>query len=96
MPGTLAERIEVVRLLHLCMSLLTVAVFIWLYFRSYRAKMPLPVFLMGSLHVYLWVFTLFIQVPYPYLFFIPLAVSLAWTAEVTLAYTVEATPDQNR
>lgn len=96
MPGTLAERIEVVRLLHLCMSLLTVAVFIWLYFRNYRTKMPLPVFLMGSLHVYLWVFTLFIQVPYPYLFFIPLAVSLAWTAEVSLAFTVEAAPDQNR
>ena len=85
LPGTLVQKISVVRLVHLVVSLSAVALLLWAYFRKYRLNMPLPLFLSGSLHLYLWVFTLFIQVPYPYLFFIPLAVSSVWTLQVWLS-----------
>jgi hypothetical protein len=85
-PGSLAERIAVVRLSHLALSLLAVGLLLFWYFKKLRGSMPLPIFLLGSLHLYLWVFTLFIQVPYPYLFFIPLAVSAAWTGQVWFGY----------
>ena len=88
-PGTLAERIGIVRVAHLAISLASVGLLLFWYFRKLRNSMPLPVFLMGSLHLYLWVFTLFIHVPYPYLFFIPLAVTAAWTGQVWFGYREE-------
>ncbi|MBU6324650.1 MAG: hypothetical protein KJS92_04105 [Bacteroidetes bacterium] len=91
-PGSLSDKILAARQFQLLALLLTTGALAFFYFRKLKETMPLPVFLLGSLHVYLWVFSLFIHVPYPYLFFIPLAVSAAWTGQVWLGYREEHRP----
>lgn len=70
----LHRRLEFHQRLHLVISLLTVAALAIWYLRR-RSRVTLDTFLLFSLKVYLTVFYCFIQIPYKYLFLVPLIVS---------------------
>lgn len=79
-PGSLSERIAALKLAHAGGSVLIGLLFAFVAWRRWFKGVPSAVFLLGSLHAYLWYFYSFIQVPYPYLFVVPLTVSMAWVA----------------
>lgn len=73
-PGDIAHKIQVYKIVHLSMCLLTVAALAWYYVRN-KTKYELRTFMLFSLKVYLVVFYAFIQIPYKYLYFIPILVT---------------------
>lgn len=79
-PGTLPDRIYALKLVHAGGAVLLGLWFAVLLLRRKYNHVPSGVFLLGSLHAYLWFFYSFIQVPYPYLYIVPLTVSIAWVA----------------
>jgi hypothetical protein len=72
--GDLHFKLAFYKTLHLSLCILTVSGLGWYYIRS-RQRYPLRVFLLFSFKVYLAVFYAFIQIPYKYLYFVPIIVS---------------------
>ena len=79
-PGSLPNRILALKMVHAGGAVLLGLFFAYATLRRKFSHVPSGVLLLGSLHVYLWYFYSFIQVPYPYLYIVPLAVSIAWVA----------------
>lgn len=79
-PGALPERIQALKMVHAGGALLLGLLFAYGLLRRKYGYVPPAVYLLGSLHAYLWYFYSFIQVPYPYLFIVPLSVGCAWVA----------------
>lgn len=76
-PGDLLVRINTLRLIHIIAILLFVAVFIILFLRNkHLKKLPFAILALGSLKIYLVLFYAFIQIPYHYLYLVPLAISM--------------------
>ncbi len=74
-PGTLPHKIEILKSLQLIVcAVFVLGVSVWFYFSGIK-KLEMTLFLLGSLKIYLCLFYVFIQVPYPYLFMVPLAVT---------------------
>lgn len=89
-PGSLPDRILSLKMVHAGGAILLGLLFTFFQWRQTFRHVPAGVFLLGSLHAYLWYFYSFIQVPYPYLFIVPLTVSIAWVA---LLYAWQAAPE---
>jgi hypothetical protein len=89
-PGSLPDRIFALKMVHAGGAILLGLLFSFFQLRQTFSHVPSRVFLLGSLHAYLWYFYSFIQVPYPYLFIVPLTVSIAWVA---LLYAWQAAPE---
>jgi len=75
-PGSLAHKLAVYKNSHLLVSILTVVGLGW-YFIRHRARYDVYIFLLFSLKVYLVVFYVFIQIPYKYLIFLPVMLSMS-------------------
>lgn len=75
-PGNLQSKILLYKNVHFIACILTVALLGWFYIRN-RSKYELRAFLLFSFKVYITVFYAFIQIPYKYLFFVPMAISAA-------------------
>ncbi len=75
LPGTIQEVLTTYRILHLALCGITV-VALGLYFYRHR-HIPVQRYLLFSFKVYLTVFYAFIQLPYKYLFLVPIMVSCA-------------------
>ncbi len=73
-PLPVEETVNVVRKIHLVACLLTVFGLLLLYLRL-RRKTTLHTYLLFSLKIYLSVFYAFVQIPYKYLFLLPVAVT---------------------
>jgi hypothetical protein len=89
-PGSLPDRILTLKMVHAGGAILLGLLFGFFQLRQTFSHLPSGVFLIGSLHAYLWYFYSFIQVPYPYLMIVPLMVSIAWVA---LLYAWQALPE---
>jgi hypothetical protein len=89
-PGELADRIYALKMVHAGGAVLIGLLFVYFVLRRKFSQVPSAVFLLGSLHAYLWYFYSFIQVPYPYLYIVPLSVSIAWVA---LLWVWQAEPE---
>lgn len=84
-PGDLADKVNAYRLLHFLASSICVVVLALIFLR-YRDHFDKRIFLLGSLKIYLVVFYNFIQIPFSYLFLVPVFVSipilaLIWSAK---------------
>lgn len=74
--GPVEERVALAKKFHIALSLLAMAIMTGVYFWR-RKHLHFPLFLLLSLKFYLTFFYSFIQVPYTYLFLVPLAVTIA-------------------
>jgi hypothetical protein len=74
LPGDLAHVVSTYRMLHLVLCTLTIGGLL-VYYLRHRATVTLPVFLLFSFKIYLAVFYSFIQIPYKYLFLVPIIVT---------------------
>lgn len=74
--GTLVEKLKLAQKVHLIASLGSILLLGLWWYRSLRNKIPVRVFLLCSLKIYLVVFYSFIQIPYIYLMMVPLFVGL--------------------
>lgn len=75
LPGPITTRLQVLQRLHLIGSVLVVLGATW-FFWSHRARIDPMIFAAGSLKLYLAIFYHFIQIPYVYLYVVPLFFSL--------------------
>ncbi len=91
LPGDPAQILATYKVIHLAACGLTVAGLFWFYVRR-RAVYALPDFLLFSFKVYLTVFYTFIQIPYKYLFFVPVIVSAVLLGRVWTAKQSERIP----
>lgn len=73
--GDLTEKVGKYQTLHLSLTLMSTALLSIFYFLR-RRRYEISLFLLGSLKIYLVVFYNFIQIPFGYLFFVPLFVSI--------------------
>lgn len=73
--GDLMTRLHILQRTHLVISLLTVAVLGFIYFK-YKKQVNYKIYLLASLKIYLVIFYTFIQIPYNYLFVTVVVVSL--------------------
>lgn len=73
-PGDLRHVLGVYQKVHLVMCFITIAGLLYLYWKK-RAVYSLQAFLLFSFKVYLAVFYAFIQIPYRYLYIVPVIVS---------------------
>lgn len=87
------ERLALLQRVHFALSLIAAAAGLVLGYRL-RRRVPLPVILAATLKLYLVVFYGFIQIPYSYLFWVPLAVGwgLMFTVERELANRRDTAP----
>lgn len=76
LPGNEGHILMLYKNIHLFMCALTILVLALMYIRN-KDKYPLHTFLLFSFKVYLTIFYAFIQIPYKYLFFVPVVVSLS-------------------
>ncbi len=80
LPGDLKHIISAYQAIHLSLCLLTVTSLLVYYWRR-KATVSLNVFLLFSFKVYLAVFYAFIQIPYKYLYLVPVIISSALLAD---------------
>ena len=73
--GDLAEKIKTYKSLHLALSLFTVFVS-GLFFLKIKNKIDYRIFLVGALKIYIVVFTHFLQMPFDYLYILPIFMSI--------------------
>ncbi|GAA4465901.1 hypothetical protein GCM10023093_18900 [Nemorincola caseinilytica] len=76
LPGDVGHALLLYKNVHIAMCILTVLVLALVYMRRTHSY-PLYPYLLFSFKVYLAVFYAFIQIPYKYLFFVPVVVSVA-------------------
>ncbi len=81
LPGNAGHQLMLYKNIHIIACVLTVTGLGWYYIRK-RAVYELHTFLLFSFKVYLTVFYTFIQIPYKYLFFVPVVVSAALLGRV--------------
>lgn len=77
--GDVAAKVLAYKNVHFAACILCVTLLGWIYYR-HRAKYELKAFVLFSLKVYITVFYTFIQIPYKYLFFVPMAISASLLA----------------
>jgi hypothetical protein len=81
-PGDLAARLLALQRTHFALCVATVAaLMLWFWSRRERIRDP-ALFVLASYKLYLAVFYAFVQIPYSYLFWVPLAASLPLWARV--------------
>ena len=80
-PGDLRHILTVYQKIHLVLCMSTIAALIYYYWKK-KAVLDLNVFLLFSFKVYLAVFYAFIQIPYKYLYLVPIIVTSALLVEV--------------
>jgi hypothetical protein len=73
-PGDLKQILGVYQLIHLSVCIITVTGLL-VYYRLKKASLPLNTFLLFSLKIYMAVFYAFIQIPYKYLYLVPVIIS---------------------
>jgi hypothetical protein len=83
-PGTLAEQVQLVRLVHagVCIAVVLASAFYWF---KYRPRIDYRIYSLLTLKLYLVTFYAFVQVPYVYLTLV--GVSLAWPILLLLPAT---------
>lgn len=74
--GTIEDRVALAKKFHIGLSLLAMAIMTGVYFIR-RKHLHFPLFLLLSLKLYLTFFYSFIQVPYTYLYLVPLMITVA-------------------
>jgi hypothetical protein len=74
--GNVEHRLKLVQMVHLAACTLTISGLAFWYFRQLKGSVPIRLFLLCSLKIYLVVFYTFIQIPYAYLMVTPLFATL--------------------
>ncbi len=75
-PGTLAHKLAIYKNIHLLACIVVVIGMGW-YYIKHHTSYDVYVFLLFSFKVYLVVFYVFIQIPYKYLLFLPVMISVS-------------------
>lgn len=75
-PGTLAQKLAIYKNIHLLACIMVVTGMGW-YYIKHRTRYDAYVFLLFSFKVYLVFFYVFIQIPYKYLMFLPVMISVS-------------------
>jgi hypothetical protein len=78
-PGNLLHKLSVYKNIHLAMCMLTVVGLGWFYVKR-QTRHSLNTYLLFSFKVYLTIFYAFIQIPYTYLYFVPVMVTASLLA----------------
>lgn len=73
--GELIDRLHLLQRVHL-LSSIGIVLLLGLFFFRFKSKINYPIFALASLKIYLAIFYNFIQIPYVYLFFILIIISL--------------------
>jgi hypothetical protein len=73
--GSIAERLKTLQIYHLTISILIIVVLGFIFYR-FKSKLDYKMYALAGLKVYLAFFYNFIQIPYIYLFIVPIFVSL--------------------